>query len=52
MFRKIWDLLLPFHRTFFWFIVLATLYETTQLANSYVISLVVRLFGDKILPLT
>ena len=50
MIKKIWVLLTPFHRTFMWFIFLAALYESVQLANSYVISLVVRLFGEGVIP--
>lgn len=37
---------MPFHRTFFIFLLLATLYETVQLGASYVISLIVTLFGS------
>jgi ATP-binding cassette subfamily B protein len=51
MFRKIWLILAPFHRTFYWFVFLAVIYETTQLFNSYVISLVVRLFGEGVIPI-
>jgi len=52
MFRKLWSLLAPFHRTFLVFVFLAFLYETVQLGNSYVISLVVTLFGSGTTPLT
>lgn len=44
MFKKIWVLLKPFHRTFYLFIALAVLYEIVQLGASYVISLVVTIF--------
>jgi len=50
MLRKIWILLTPFHHTFLWFICLAAIYESAQLFNSYVISLVVRLFGQGAMP--
>jgi len=50
MVKKIWDLLSPFHTTFYWFIFIAVIYETVQMANSYVISLVVRLFGQGAMP--
>ncbi|OIN90327.1 hypothetical protein AUJ42_03230 [Candidatus Collierbacteria bacterium CG1_02_44_10] len=52
MFRKLWLLLAPFHQTFLIFVVLAFLYETVQLGNSYVISLVVTLFGSRVAPYT
>lgn len=51
MFQKLWLLLKPFHRTFFVFVCLAVLYETVQLGSSYVISLVVTLFGSGVNPL-
>ncbi len=51
MIKKIWSLLAPFHRTFLVFVFIAVLYETVQLGNSYVISLVVTLFGSGIAPL-
>lgn len=38
----------PFHRTFFLFLLLATLYETFQLGASYVISLVIRIFESNV----
>lgn len=50
MFRKIWSLLVPFHRTFYVFVILAILYETVQMGASYVISLVVTLFGTGVAP--
>lgn len=50
MFRRLWRLLEPFHRTFLWFVVLISFYEAVQMANSYVISLVVRLFGAGVVP--
>ena len=50
MFKKLWSLLAPFHRTFYVFILLAFLYETVQLGASYVISLVVTLFGTGVAP--
>lgn len=52
MFKKLWKLLSPFHRTFFVFVLLAFLYETVQLGSSYVMSLVVTLFGIGVAPLT
>ncbi|KKT39699.1 hypothetical protein A3K29_02350 [Candidatus Collierbacteria bacterium RIFOXYB2_FULL_46_14] len=52
MFRKLWSLLAPFHRTFLVFVFLAFLYETVQLGNSYVISLVVTLFGSGVAAYT
>lgn len=48
MFKKLWSLLTPFHYTFFMFVLLALLYESIQLAGSYVISLVVTLFESNI----
>lgn len=45
MFKKLWKLLAPFHRTFLKFVLIATLYEGIQIASSYSISLVVTLFG-------
>ncbi len=51
MFRKLWSILAPFHKTFYLFILLAVIYETIQLAGSYVISLVVTLFGISVGPL-
>ena len=51
MFRKLWLLLKPFHRTFLVFVCLAVLYETVQLGSSYVISLVVTLFGSGVNPM-
>ena len=51
MFRKLWSLLAPFHRTFLIFVLLAFLYETVQLGSSYVISLVVSLFGSGVAPI-
>ncbi len=51
MLKKIWILLTPFHSTFAYFVFLAIVYETVQMANSYVLSLVVRLFGEGIMPL-
>jgi len=48
MVRKLWRLLAPFHRTFLLFLILITAYESVQLANSYVLSLVVRYFDQGI----
>lgn len=50
MFRKLWKLLKPFHRIFYQFLMLAILYESLQLVNSYVMSLVVRMFGMEVTP--
>lgn len=50
MFKKLWSILTPFHRTFYVFILIALLYETVQLGASYVISLVVTLFGAGVAP--
>lgn len=50
MFRKLWSLLTPFHRTFYLFVLLAFFYEIVQLGASYVISLVVTLFGLGVSP--
>src|SRR3990172_8154459 len=47
MVKKLWRLLAPFHQTFLWFIVLLIVYEGLQIADSYVISLVIKLFGEK-----
>jgi len=48
--RKLWHLLAPFHRIFLLFLILITAYELVQLANSYVLSLVVRYFDQGIQP--
>lgn len=50
MFKKLWKLLVPFHRTFYTFLFIAVFYETLQLAGSYIISLVVTLFESKATP--
>jgi len=36
----------PFHRTFGWFIVLLVVYEAFQIVDSYILSLVIGLFGQ------
>ena len=51
MFKKIWYLLEPFHKTFAWFLFLGIVYEIVQMANSYVLSVVVRLFGEGVMPI-
>jgi ATP-binding cassette subfamily B protein len=51
MFRKLWLLLAPFHRSFFIFVLWAFLYEGIQLGGSYVTSLVVTLFGLNVTPM-
>lgn len=48
MYRKLWSILAPFHRTFFGFMGLAVVYELIQLAASYSISLVVTLFESQV----
>lgn len=48
MVKRIWYLLTPFHSVFYKFIILATIYESLQLVNSYVMSLVIRLLGFQI----
>lgn len=48
MFKRLWQLLQPFHRTFGWFIILIVLYETLQIGESYLMSLVIRLFGRQV----
>jgi ATP-binding cassette, subfamily B, heavy metal transporter len=50
MFRKVWALLTPFHNTFLAFVLIAVVYESIQLAGSYVTSLVVTLFGAGVDP--
>lgn len=47
MAKKIWRLLAVFHKTFIWFVVLLVIYEGLQILDSYVISLVIRLFGNE-----
>lgn len=47
MAKKIWRLLAVFHKTFIWFVVLLVVYEGLQILDSYVISLVIRLFGNE-----
>ena len=44
MFKKIWNLLAPFRRTFRTFVLLSFVYESVQIIDGYLISLVVRLF--------
>lgn len=48
MFHKIWHLLSPFHRTFRNFVLLSIVYESIQILDGYVISLVVRLFSMQV----
>ncbi len=52
MFRKLWSLLAPFHKTFLTFVLIAIVYESIQLAGSYITSLVVILFGAGVSPVT
>ncbi|OGM28137.1 hypothetical protein A2962_04625 [Candidatus Woesebacteria bacterium RIFCSPLOWO2_01_FULL_39_61] len=47
MAKKLWKLLAAFHKTFLWFVVLLIVYEGLQILDSYVISLVINLFGEK-----
>src|SRR3989344_3177374 len=47
MIGKLWKLLSPFHGTFGWFVKLLIVYEGLQIAEGYLISLVVRLYGEK-----
>lgn len=44
MFFKIWSLVSPFKKEFYRYAALATVYEGVQVATSYLISLIVRLF--------
>lgn len=46
MVKKLWKILSPFHKTFGWFVVLLIVYEALQIVDSYVITLVIRLFGE------
>ncbi len=46
MLKKIWEVLKPFHKVFGWFVALLVVYEGLQIVEGYVVSLVVRLFGD------
>ncbi len=48
MFLKLWRLLKPFHRIFFTLILLTFFYEASQILGSYTVSLVVRLFDEKV----
>lgn len=49
MYRKLWSILVPFHRKFFLFVVISFVYEIVQMGASYVISLVVSLFEAQLL---
>jgi ATP-binding cassette, subfamily B, bacterial len=43
---KLWKLLSPFHRAFGWFVILLLVYEGLQVAESYLISMVVQMHGS------
>jgi ABC-type multidrug transport system fused ATPase/permease subunit len=47
MVKKFWKLLESFHKMFGWFVLLLVIYEALQILDSYVISLVIRLYGEK-----
>ena len=44
MFRRIWDLLAPFHKAFATIVLLAIVYELGSMVASYTVPLIVRLF--------
>jgi ABC-type multidrug transport system fused ATPase/permease subunit len=46
MYRKLWSILSPFHKSFYIFAFIAFVYEVIQLGASYVISLVVNLYDS------
>ncbi len=48
LYRKLWNLLRPFHKAFYVFTFLAFCYEIVQMAGSYVISLIVTLFSANV----
>lgn len=46
MISRYWKILIPFHKTFGWFIGIVVVYEGLQILDGYIISLVIRLFGS------
>lgn len=48
MFLKVWRLLAPFHRAFYWLVFMAIIYEAGGIFVSYTVSLIVQLFAFQV----
>ncbi len=48
MYRQLWQLLTPFHKTFYSLIFKAVIYESGQLVTNYTISLIIRFYEAQV----